>query len=162
MYGAHTSVYRSILDLAIKVKCQCTTIILATMIRPPIADDLCKVSATRHPPFWRSRFLKVFTIYGHGGHLGQWTATSLAIFHSPAPGRLKIKFEQHWSRGSRGEVIRNSTFFPINMHREANLTSPNKGQMSMYNHYFSYFGKPPVPIYICKDSATRHPRLLRR
>ena len=52
--------------------------------RPPVPDDLCKDSATRHPRFWRSRFLKVFTIYGHGSHFGQWTATILAIFHSPA------------------------------------------------------------------------------
>ena len=29
-------------------------------------------------------FLKVFTIYGHGGHLGQWTKTILEIFHFPA------------------------------------------------------------------------------
>ena len=31
--------------------------------RPPVSDDLCKDSATRHPQFWRSIFLKVFTIY---------------------------------------------------------------------------------------------------
>ena len=67
--------------------------------RPPVPDDLCKDSATRHPRSWRSRFLKVFTIYGHGSHFDQWTATILAIFHSPAPGRLQIKFEQDWPRG---------------------------------------------------------------
>ena len=61
--------------------------------RPPVPNDLCKDSATRHPRFWRRRFLKVFTIYGHGGHLGQWTVTVLAILHSPAPGRLQMKFE---------------------------------------------------------------------
>ena len=55
--------------------------------RPPVPDDLCKDSAPRHPRFWR-RFLKVFTIYGHGGHLGQWTATILAIFRSPNLRRL--------------------------------------------------------------------------
>ena len=62
-----------------KVKCQYTTIILAT----PVPDDLCKDSAPKHPRFWRRSFLKVFTIYGHGGHLGQRTATILAIFRSP-------------------------------------------------------------------------------
>ena len=46
--------------------------------RPPVPDDLCKYSATRHPRFWRSRFLKVFTTYRHGGHLGQWMVTILA------------------------------------------------------------------------------------
>ena len=39
--------------------------------RPPFHDDLSKDSAPRHPRFWR-RFLNVFTIYGHGRHLGQW------------------------------------------------------------------------------------------
>ena len=70
--------------------------------RPPVPDDLCKDSAPRHPLFWRRRFLKVFTIYGHGGHLGQWTATILANFRSPNLRRLHIKFEQNWLRGFRG------------------------------------------------------------
>ena len=73
--------------------------------RPPIPDDLCKDSAKKSPRFWRKRFFKVFTIYGHGSHLGQWMATALAIFHSTAPGRLQMEFEQHWPRGYRGEVI---------------------------------------------------------
>ena len=73
--------------------------------RPPVPDNSCKDSATRHPQFWRRRFLKVFTIYGHGSPLGKWTATILANFHSPAPRRLQMKFEQHWPRGSRGEVV---------------------------------------------------------
>ena len=30
--------------------------------RPPVSDDICKDSATRHPRFWRTRFLKVFPI----------------------------------------------------------------------------------------------------
>ena len=76
----------------------------SNFVRPPVPDDLCKDSATRHPRFWR-RILKAFTIYGHGGHLGQWTTTILASFHSIAPGRLQMKFEEHWPRGSRGEVI---------------------------------------------------------
>ena len=50
---------------------------------------------------WR-RFLKDLTKYGHGGHLGQWTATILAIFHSPIPKRRHMKFEQHWPGGFRG------------------------------------------------------------
>ena len=68
--------------------------------RPPVPDDLCKESAPRHPRFWRRRFLKFFTIYGHGGHLGQWTI--LAIFRSPNLRRLHMKFEQNWLRGFRG------------------------------------------------------------
>ena len=78
--------------------------------RSHVPNDICKDSATRHPRFWR-RFLKFFTIYGHGGHLGQWMGTILVIFHSPAPGRLQMKFEQHWPRGSRGKVVGNSQHF---------------------------------------------------
>ena len=69
--------------------------------RPPVPNNLCKDSATRHPQFWRRRFLKVFTMYGHGSHLGQWMANILAIFHSPAPGRLQMKFEQHGPKNSQ-------------------------------------------------------------
>ena len=67
--------------------------------RPPVPDDICKDSAMRHPRFWRKGFLNIFIIYGHGCHHGQWTATILASFHFPAPGRLQMKFEQHWPRG---------------------------------------------------------------
>ena len=54
-------------------------------------------------------FLKVFIIYGHGSHLGHWTMTILAIFRSPR--RLHMKFEQHWARGFRAEVILNYRHF---------------------------------------------------
>ena len=50
---------------------------------PPVPDDLCEDSVPRHPLFLRRRFLKVFIIHGHGGHLGQWTANILAIFRFP-------------------------------------------------------------------------------
>ena len=73
--------------------------------RPPVPDDSCKGSAPRHSWFCRRRFLKVFTIYGRGGHLGQWTVTILAIFRSPTLRRLRMKFEQNWLSGFRGEVV---------------------------------------------------------
>ena len=82
----------------------------STFGRPLVPDDLCK-GIQRHPRFWRRRLLKVFNIYGHGGQLGQWTATILAIFRSPNLRRLHMKFEQHWPRGSRGEVVWNSQHF---------------------------------------------------
>ena len=72
--------------------------------RSPVPDDLCTDSVPRHPRFWRRRFLKGFTIYGHGGHLGQRTVTILAIFRSPELRRLNMKFEQIWLSGFRGEV----------------------------------------------------------
>ena len=37
-------------------------------------------------------FLRVFTIYGHGGHLGHVTWTIYINFRSPFPRRLHIKF----------------------------------------------------------------------
>ena len=72
-----------------KVKRQCRTIIWS-----PI-PDLYKDKAPGLIWFWRRRFLKVFTIYGHGSHLCQWTVTILAIFRSPNLRGLHIKFEQH-------------------------------------------------------------------
>ena len=56
--------------------------------RPLVPDDLCKDSAPRHPRFWKRRFLQIFTTYGHGGHLGQRTATILAILRSPKGGSI--------------------------------------------------------------------------
>ena len=80
--------------------------------RLPVPNDLCKDSAIRHLLFWRRRFWKVFTIYRHGGHLGQWMATILASFISLPQGGYPMKFEQHWTRGSRGGHLKVSTFFP--------------------------------------------------
>ena len=37
-----------------------------------------------------------------------------------------MKFEQHWLRGSQEKSFEILYFFPIQMHREANLTSPKK------------------------------------
>ena len=33
--------------------------------RPPVSNDICKDSVTRHPRFWRTRFLNVFPIQMH-------------------------------------------------------------------------------------------------
>ena len=50
-------------------------------------------------------FLKVFTIYGHGGHLGHVTWTIYINFGSPFPRRLHIKFGFDWPSGFRGEDV---------------------------------------------------------
>ena len=85
--------------------------------RPPVPNDLCKDSTLRHPLFWRRRFLKVFTIYGYGGHLGQWTATILATFHSPNLRRLHIKFEQNISpEAAEEKSFEILNIFPIQMY----------------------------------------------
>ena len=49
-------------------------------------------------------FFKVFTIYGHGGHLGHVTWTIYTNFRSPFPRRLHIKFGFDWPSGFRGDV----------------------------------------------------------
>ena len=43
------------------------------------------------------KIFKVFTVYRHSGHLGQWSATILANFLSLNLRRLPMKFEQNWS-----------------------------------------------------------------
>ena len=50
-------------------------------------------------------FLKVFTIYGHGVHLGRVTWTIYTNFRSPFPRRLHIKFGFDWPSGFRGEDV---------------------------------------------------------
>ena len=65
MYGAHPNAHRSKLDLAVKGQMSVYDHHFSNFVRPPVPDDLCKVSATRHPRLWRSRFLKVFPIYGN-------------------------------------------------------------------------------------------------
>ena len=52
-----------------------------------------------------SGFLKVFTKYGHGGHLGHVTWTIYINFRSPFPRRLHIKFGFDWQSGFRGEDV---------------------------------------------------------
>ena len=46
-------------------------------------------------------FRRVFTIYGHGGHLGHVTQMPQTNFHSPYPKRLHID----WPRGFGEEKI---------------------------------------------------------
>ena len=50
-------------------------------------------------------FLRVFTIYGRGGHLGHVIWTIYINFRSPFPRRLHIKFRFDWPSGFRGEDV---------------------------------------------------------
>ena len=50
-------------------------------------------------------FLRFFTIYGHGGHLGHVTWTMYINFRSPFPRRLHIKFGFDWPSGFREEDL---------------------------------------------------------
>ena len=53
----------------------------------------------------KEEFLKVFTIYGHGGHLGHVTQTIYINFHSHFPKRLNIKYGLNWPSGFREEDV---------------------------------------------------------
>ena len=52
--------------------------------------------ALGHWPFGSGDFLSVFTIYGHGGHLGHVTQMSRTNFRSPDRWRLHMKFGFDW------------------------------------------------------------------
>ena len=106
LWGSYKCIGKQNWSCRKKVKCQ-----RSNFGSYPVPDDLCTDSAPRLPRFWRRRFLKRFTIYGHGGHLGQWAATILAIFRSANLRRLNMKFEQIWLSGFRGEVLWNSQQF---------------------------------------------------
>ena len=50
-------------------------------------------------------FLRVFTIYGHGGHLGHVTIISRTKFQCHFPRRLHIKFQLDRPSGFREEDL---------------------------------------------------------
>ena len=89
------------------------------------------------------------------------------LFPQPkeAPHEISAKLAKRFQRRSRLKFSTAGPYkcmVPMQMHREANLTSPLKGLMSMYNNYFRNFGRPLVPGDLCKDSAPRHSRFWRR
>ena len=53
----------------------------------------------------REDFLRVFTIYGCGGHLGHVTQMPRTNFRSPFPRRLHIKLGFDWASGFEGEEV---------------------------------------------------------
>ena len=59
-----------------------------------------------HPSVLEKKiFLRVFTIYGRGGHLGHVTQISRTNFRSPYPWRFHIKFHFDWPSGCRVEDL---------------------------------------------------------
>ena len=50
-------------------------------------------------------FLRVFTIYGLGGHLGNVTKTILTNFRSPILRSLDMKYQFNWPSSFRGEDV---------------------------------------------------------
>ena len=61
-----------------------------------------------------------------------------------------MKFEQNWPRGSRGEVFWNSEYFSHTNAYGSKIDLTVKGQMSMYDHYFSNFGNLQFPMIYVK------------
>ena len=78
-------------------------ILILAILVDLLSPIICAKIRTQGLFGYGERFLKVFTIYGHGSHFDQWTIPILAIFQSPA--RLRMKFEQHWPGGFRGKAI---------------------------------------------------------
>ena len=69
-----------------------------------------KVSRPSVNWFWRRRFIKVFTIYGHGGHVGHVSRSVRKFFHSLNPSRLYMKFGFNWPSGFRADSLKLSKF----------------------------------------------------
>ena len=64
-----------------------------------------KFRENRPAGFGEEDFLRVFTIYGRGGHLGHMTRTIYINFRSPFPMRLHIKFGFDPPSGFREEDV---------------------------------------------------------
>ena len=66
-----------------------------------------------HAKFLRNRstssgeedYRRVYTIYGHGGHLGHVTLIIYIYIDSPILKMLHMKFGFDWPRGFRGEDV---------------------------------------------------------
>ena len=65
----------------------------------------CQVLLQYVQQFLQRRFLMVFTIYGHGGHLGHVTWFIYIQIGSPFIQMLPIKFYFDWPSGFKGEDL---------------------------------------------------------
>ena len=71
---------------------QLSVIILNKFGSTCVPDAVYQVSMSSASWFWRRRFLKVFTIYGPGSHLGNVTLNIWKKNHPNIPWRLHRKF----------------------------------------------------------------------
>ena len=78
---------------------------LYKLCRAPLPDASCQVSKSLEFWFWRRRFLKVFAIYSHSGHLGNVTLTFYINFLCCFPRMLHVKFGFYWPSGFRIEDV---------------------------------------------------------
>ena len=105
-----------------KVKCQCMTIILANLADLPSLMIYAKFQLQGILDSGED-FLKDLPYMGMATILVK-DRNHFSNLSFPCPRELQIKFEQHWPRGSREVNWNSQHFFPIQIHREANLTSP--------------------------------------
>ena len=78
---------------------------LYKICRAPVTDASHQFSKSLAHWFWRRRFLKVFSIYSHGGHLGNVTLTIYTNFHSLFLRMLHKNFGFDWPNGFREEDV---------------------------------------------------------
>ena len=76
---------------------------LYKLCRAPVTDSSHQVSKSLAFWFWRRRFLKVFSTYSHGSHLGHVILTIYIHFLYSFPRMLHMKFGFDWPSGFRGE-----------------------------------------------------------
>ena len=55
-----------------------------------------KFRENQHASSGEENFQRVFTIYGHGGHLGHVTSIMSSDFHFPVPESFHTKFSSEW------------------------------------------------------------------
>ena len=125
-------------------------IILATLVDLPSPRICAKIQSLGFLGSGEEEF------YGHRGLLGQWTATILALsFPRPkeAPHEIWAALALRLRRRSHLII---STFLLYKCIGKQTWPCHKKGQTSVYDHHFSYFGRPTVPDDLYKDSASKH------
>ena len=70
-----------------------------------VPDAKSQVSSPSACLFWRRKYLKIFTIYGHDGHLGHVSLTILSKFHWHIQCRLNMKYDFNWPSGFWGKEV---------------------------------------------------------
>ena len=75
------------------------------MMGQTVPNAAYQVSLKSVHRFQRRRLFMVFTIYGHGDHLGHVTWNIYINFGSPFLSMLHMKFGFDWLSGLRGEDL---------------------------------------------------------
>ena len=120
----------------------------------------------------------VFTIYGHGGHLGHVTKTIWTNFRSRVLRSLHMKFELYWPSGFRGEDVwncgrtdgrrttdgRRSDWYTISSPMSLRLRWAKKTVVSKKKIHYSCEGRieKSVPRYHRLSSLCKPPDAKRR